>query len=234
MSETTYKILSLVIDTIIAIGTISVSFVSIFGSWIKSKWLKPKLDIEYNKKYKRLIAKEGDKDSSDEQKSPMVFFQIQVKNIGNIIATNTYAIIDNIYHLRDDGQAWDEYIDLYSSYVLWQTDKTVINIPQDIPQYLCFINILNKNIDPSEPEHPSVHRTYIGFNINDKMIDSELKIPGTYICQIKFVSDKLSTQTLCLEIYINQELSFENYEQNDKLRITVINQSEFNKRIQGK
>jgi hypothetical protein len=96
---TCYEKWNLVINILIALGTVGAVVVAIFGNWIMTKIFSAKLDVE-------ILNKEGELTKFNSGKR-VIYYHLRIINKKSIIVKNCRVFLKKIQKLQTDGQYLD-------------------------------------------------------------------------------------------------------------------------------
>ncbi len=229
--------LSVILDTLIAIGTIGAVVVGIFGVYIRSLFIRPKLTLEVDLKKNTVSDKETDIPSpGDSQSRNVRNYHIRVNNTGKATAKNCQASIDEVYEQREDGNSWELKKRLFSVPLLWLNNNDSFHIRKRMSSYIRLLHVQeeinskdsadgsNSNLTQSTPTSMSM-----SFCFSQKNISLSL-IPGTYIFELKVYADDVSPVTKYIEVFWKKGCSWQHLDNIHYFNIRAITEKEFKNR----
>jgi hypothetical protein len=151
MDQLTKDILTIIIDSLVAIGTLLLAVLAIFGDKIRRIFYKPKIEIEI-KGEPPFIETNSNESSSVSLPSTETYIRIKVNNNGTLIATKCQAIIEAIWCKRQGNETYYKQRALSPSLFTWNNNSTELSINPNIPAYLEICRLLVDQIKTSETE----------------------------------------------------------------------------------
>ncbi len=229
--------LSIALDTLIAIGTIGAVVVGIFGVYIRSFFIKPKLTLEVDLKKNTTSDKETDVPSPEDSQSRNIRdYHIRVNNAGKATAKNCQASIDEVYEQREDGNSWELKKRLFSVPLLWLNDSDSFHIRKGMSSYIRLLHVQeemnsNNSADSSNSNQTQSNPTSMSmiFCFSQKNISLSL-MPGTYIFELKVYADDVSPVTEYIEVFWKKGCSWQHLDNKQCFNIRAISEQEFKSR----
>jgi hypothetical protein len=197
---TKYEFLDLVINAVVAIGTIGVSVLAIFGQIIR-KWLySPKLVVKTGTKAPYIEEIVSEQDSSDKNISKEI--RIRVDNDGGTSAKSCIAIVEKVYQAEGTTDSFKIYKEFLPRKLIWDCDNDVTSILPKAFKYLKFATIQNRpvmtNSNSAATNIGAGNQELILMVAENKNQYVNLGI-GKFIIPIKLFSDDIGK---AIELYI--------------------------------
>ncbi|MFA7302084.1 MAG: hypothetical protein WC069_07265 [Candidatus Shapirobacteria bacterium] len=211
MTESSYKLWTLVFYGLQAIGTILVALLAIYGDRIIRKIFKPRLTLEINSK-SPFVETITEQMVLSSETSRHIRISAKVLNHGDTTAQNCQGIIEKVFCKRKANESYYCYKNFIPARFTWNDDKESSFVTPEIPSYLEIARIQQTSILTSNDE---TAKTDTKILKNDFELFLTIEEPnekgkflklgkGTFLFPIVFYTDNLrKTQKVLIEIYWN-------------------------------
>lgn len=207
---TNKEILEILIQTAVAIGTLSAAIFALYGERIRRWFFKPKL-IPYadsDKPYIQICKKDiSDFLTKDKEYETVVNIRLKIINEGKLTAIETQGFIDTIYQKRENN-TYFKVKTIPPTSLPWHNDETIYSIVPNLPAYLN-IGVIQKFIQTVPSDSPIKKENedyYLNIPISDDSEPSSyinLK-KGTFLIPLNlFCESYTKPQTFYFEIFWN-------------------------------